>query len=51
MLDERVAALRRRGLELPAPIVVAESWCSDAKLMRQVRRTHQGTLLVEGKSS
>src|SRR3989442_5494882 len=32
MLDERLAALRRRGLELPAPIVVADSWFSDSKL-------------------
>src|SRR5712691_8851385 len=51
MLDERLAALRRRGLELPAPIVVADSWFSDSKLMQHVGDTHQGTLLVEGKQS
>ena len=51
MLDERLAALRRRGLELPAPIVVADSWLSDSKRMQHVGDTHQGTLLVEGKKS
>src|SRR3712207_2671185 len=33
MLDGRVAALRRRGLALPPPVVVADSWFSDSKLM------------------
>jgi hypothetical protein len=51
MLDERLATLRRRGLELPAPIVVADRWFSDSKLMQHVGDTHQGTLLVEGKKS
>jgi len=51
MLDERLAALRRRGLELPAPLVVADSWFSDSKLMQHVGDKHQGTLLVEGKQS
>jgi hypothetical protein len=51
MLDERLAALRRRGLALPAPMVVAESWLSDSKLMQHVGDTQQGTLLVEGKQS
>jgi hypothetical protein len=51
MLDGRVAALRRRGLELPPPMVVADSWFSDSKLMRHVATTHEGTLLVEGKST
>lgn len=51
MLDERLAALRRRGLELPAPMVVADSWLSDSKLMQHVGDTHQGTLLGEGKQS
>jgi hypothetical protein len=50
MLDGRIAALRRRGVHLPPPIVVADSWFSDSKLMRQVATTHQGTFLVEGKS-
>jgi len=51
MLDERMAALRRHGLEVPAPIMVADSWFSDSKLMQYVGETHQGTLLVEGKQS
>jgi hypothetical protein len=51
MLDGRVAAFRRRGVVLPPPLVVADSWFSDSKLMRHVATTHQSTLLVEGKSS
>jgi hypothetical protein len=51
MLDGRVAAFRRRGVALPSPMVVADSWFSDSKLMRHVATTHQGTFLVEGKSS
>src|SRR5215831_2529068 len=51
MLDGRMAAFRRRGVELPAPMVVADSWLSDSKLMRHVATTHQGTLLVEGKTT
>ena len=51
MLDERLAALKRRGLTLPSPIVVADSGLSDSKLMQHVGRTHEGTLLVEGKQS
>jgi len=51
MLDERLAALGRCGLELPAPVVVADSWFSDSKLMRHVHRQHAGLLLVEGKRS
>jgi hypothetical protein len=51
MLDGRLAAFRRRGVELPAPMVVAESWLSDSKLMQHVRDAHQGTVLVEGKAS
>src|SRR5262247_2820933 len=51
MLDGRAAAFRRRGLELPPPMVVADSWFSDSKLMRHVATTHQGTFLVEGKST
>lgn len=49
MLDERLAALERCGLELPTPVVVADSWCSDSKLMRHVSHQHEGLLLVEGK--
>jgi len=51
MRDERLAALGRRGLELPAPMVVADSWFSDSKLMRHVSSQHQGTVLVEGKNA
>jgi hypothetical protein len=51
MLDGRLAALRRRGLELLPPMVVADSWFGDSKLMRHVAATQEGTLLVEGKST
>jgi hypothetical protein len=51
MLDGRVAAFRQRGVHLPPPLVVADSWFSDSKLMRHVAATHEGTLLVEGKST
>jgi hypothetical protein len=51
MLDERLAAFRRRGLALPAPMGVADSWFGDSKRMQHVRDAHQGTLLVEGKAS
>src|SRR6266567_1365833 len=36
MLDERLAAFAKRGVSLPAPMVVADSWFSDSKLMRHV---------------
>jgi hypothetical protein len=51
MLDERLAAFKRRGLVLPPPRVVADSWFSDSKLMQHVHDEHQGTVLVEGKGS
>jgi hypothetical protein len=51
MLDGRVVALRRRGVHLPPPIVVADSWFGDSKLMHLVAATHEGILLVEGKST
>ncbi len=51
MLDGRLAAFARRGLVLPPPRVVADSWLSDSKLMQHVSREYQGTLLVEGKQS
>jgi hypothetical protein len=51
MLDERLAAFRRRGVNLPPPMVVADSWLSDSKLMQYVGAQHHGTLLVEGKQS
>jgi len=46
MLDACLVALHRRGLRLPPPIVVADSWLSDSKWMKQVATHHQGTLLV-----
>jgi hypothetical protein len=51
MVDGRIATLRRRGVALPPPVVVADSWFSDSKLMHHVATTHQGTFLVEGKST
>src|SRR6266508_2516399 len=51
MLDGRVAAFRQRGVALPPPLVVADSWFGDSKLMRHVAMMHQGTFLVEGKST
>jgi hypothetical protein len=42
MLDGRFAAFRRRGVALPPPMVVADSWYSDSKLMRLVATTHGG---------
>ena len=51
MLDERLTAFRRRGVDLPPPMVVAESWLSDSKLMQHVHDAHHGTVLVEGKGS
>ena len=40
-----------RGLALPPPIITGDSWFSDSKLMTHVRQQHQGTLLVEGKTT
>ena len=51
MLDERLAALRNRGLLLPPPIVTGDSWFGDSKWMPQVCQQHQGTVLVEGKAT
>lgn len=51
MLDERLAAFARRGVALPAPMVVADSWFGDSTLMQHVATWHQGTLLVQGKTS
>jgi hypothetical protein len=51
MLDGRLAAFRRHGVALPPPVVVADSWFSDSKLMRHIATIHQGTFLVEGKST
>src|SRR3989441_2045500 len=51
MLDERLAAFAKRGVTLPPPMVVADRWFSDSKLMRHVANAHQGTFLVQGKRS
>jgi hypothetical protein len=51
MLDACLATLHHRGLRLPPPVVVADSWFSDSQWMQQVATRHQGTLLVEGKST
>src|SRR4029450_7598971 len=51
MLDGRMAAFRQRGVALPPPMVVADSGFGDSKLMRHVATTHEGTFLVEGKST
>jgi len=51
MLDACMAAFARRGVALPAPMVVADSWFRDSKLMQYGGAQHQGTLLVEGKQS
>jgi hypothetical protein len=51
MLDESLIALCRRGLALPAPLVVADSWFSDSKLMVHVANAHHGTMLVQGKTT
>jgi hypothetical protein len=45
MLEGRLAAFHNRGVELPSPLLVADSWFGDSKLMRHVATTHQGTLL------
>ncbi len=51
ILDDRLAACAKRGVALPPPMVAADSWLSDSKLMRHVANAHQGTLLVQGKRS
>jgi hypothetical protein len=51
MLDQTLAALARRGLQLPAPMAAADSWFSDSKLMSHVSDALKGTLLVQGKST
>lgn len=51
MLDETLEALARRGLELPPPLVVADSWLSDSKVRDHVADAPQGTLLVQGQAT
>jgi hypothetical protein len=49
MLDRTWAALPRLRRQLPAPVVVADSWFGDSKLLAHVALHQRGTLLVEGK--
>jgi hypothetical protein len=49
MLDRTWAALGRRCRQLPPPLVVADSWFGDSKLLAPVALHHRGTMLVEGK--
>ena len=51
MLDRTWAALQRRCRRLPAPLMVAESWCGETRLMAHVANVQHGTLLVEGQCS
>ena len=51
MLDRTWAALQRRCRQLPPPLVVADSWFGDSKVIGHVATHLQGTLLVEGKST
>jgi DDE superfamily endonuclease len=51
MLDRTWAALQRRRLPLPVPLVVADSWFGDSGVMAHVSICHRGTLMVEGKTS
>jgi hypothetical protein len=46
--EGRGAAFRRRGVDRPPPLLVAESGCSDSTRMRQVATTPQGPCLVAG---
>ncbi|HZC01810.1 MAG TPA: hypothetical protein VE844_10755, partial [Gammaproteobacteria bacterium] len=49
LIEGRLDAFRKRGLDLPPAIITADSWFSDSKLMTHIRNQHQGTFLVEGK--
>src|SRR5919201_1281115 len=42
---------RGGGVALPPPLVVADSWFGDSKLMHHLAIAHAGSLLVEGKST
>jgi hypothetical protein len=49
MLDRTWTALPRLRRQLPAPLVVADSWFGDSKLLAHVALRQRGTRLVEGK--
>jgi DDE superfamily endonuclease len=48
-LDRTWTALQRLGLALPAPLVVADRWFGDSKLLAHVAHHQRGTVVVEGK--
>ena len=49
--DERLAALRHRGLALPPPIITGARWVGDAQLRTEVPQHDQGPFLGEGKTT
>lgn len=49
MLDRTWAALQRRRLRWPPPLLVADSWFAGSGLRAHVALQAQGTLVVEGK--
>jgi len=51
MLDRTWVALPRRCRRLSPPLVVADSWFGDSRLMAHVATSQRGTLVVEGKTS
>lgn len=51
MLDRTWAARQRLRRQLPAPLVVADRWFGDSKLLAHVALHQRGTRLVEGKST
>ena len=50
MLAERLAAFGRRGMALPAPLGVADSWFGNSKLMQHVRDAHRVPSVSRGES-
>jgi hypothetical protein len=46
-----LAACAKRGVTFPVPLVVADSWCSDAQFLRHIAQAQPGPLLVQGKRS
>jgi len=47
--DRTWTAWQRLGLALPAPLVVADSWCGDSTGLAHVARHQRGTAVVGGK--
>jgi hypothetical protein len=48
MRDRPWAALQRRRLQWPPPLVVADRWCAGSGWLAPVALQAQGTLVVEG---